>query len=171
MTLHMLGPGKQSPDIVNAVIEIPYGSRIKYEIDHITSLVKVDRVLYSPLHYPAEYGYIPHTLAPDGDPCDILVLINGATYPGVIVEARPIGILHMSDDKGDDDKIMSVALHDPNYHHVHELSDLPPHTLREVEHFFQTYKNLEAKDVLSRGWEGRMAALAFIEECIQAYRH
>ncbi len=171
MTLHMLGPGKDSPQIVNAVIEIPYGSRIKYEIDHVTSLVKVDRVLYSPLHYPAEYGFIPHTLAPDGDPCDILVLINGNTYPGVVVEARPIGVLRMTDDKGSDDKVMSVALHDPNYHHVNNLSDLAPHMLREVEHFFLTYKNLESKDVHSEGWEGREAAEAFIEQCIRAFRH
>src|SRR5512147_2416931 len=98
MSLHMVGPGKKAPEIVNAVVEIPFGSRIKYEIDHVTNLVKVDRVLYSPIHYPAEYGYIPHTLADDGDPLDILVLIQGATYPGVVVEARPIGALKMRDD-------------------------------------------------------------------------
>ena len=171
MSLHMIGPGKNSPHVVNAVVEIPYGSRVKYEIDHVTSLVKVDRVLYSPIHYPAEYGFIPHTLAPDGDPCDILVLIVGATYPGVIIEARPIGILRMKDDKGQDDKILSVAATDPNYGHVETLADLPPHLLREVEHFFQTYKNLESKDVVSGGWQGKDEALAFIEECTKAYRH
>ena len=171
MSLHMIGPGKLSPEVVNAVVEIPYGSRIKYEIDHITSLVKVDRVLYSPIHYPAEYGFIPHTLAPDGDPCDILVLIVGSTYPGVVIEARPIGILRMADDKGQDDKILSVAATDPNYMHVNSLADLPPHLLREVEHFFQTYKNLESKDVISGGWQGKAEALEFIEECTKAYRH
>ena len=171
MSLHMLGPGKQSPELVNAVIEIPYGSRIKYEIDHITNLVKVDRVLYSPLHYPAEYGFIPHTLAPDGDPADLLVLISGATYPGVVVEARPVGVLRMTDDKGNDDKVLSVALDDPNYHHVKDLGDLPPHLLREVEHFFLTYKNLEAKDVRSEGWEGRLQAYEFIESSIRAFRN
>jgi inorganic pyrophosphatase len=167
----MIGPGKNAPDIVNAVVEIPYGSRIKYEIDHVTSLVKVDRVLYSPIHYPAEYGFIPHTLAPDGDPCDILVLIVGSTYPGVIIECKPIGILRMSDDKGQDDKILSVAASDPNYMHVETLADLPPHLLREVEHFFLTYKNLESKDVISGGWQGKAEAIAFIEECTKAYRH
>ena len=171
MSLHMIGPGKLAPDIVNAVVEIPYGSRIKYEIDHITSLVKVDRVLYSPIHYPAEYGFIPHTLAPDGDPCDILVLISGATYPGVVIEARPIGVLRMADDKGQDDKILSVAATDPNYMHVNTMADLPPHLLRELEHFFMTYKNLESKDVRTEGWEGKEAALQFIEECIKAHRH
>jgi inorganic pyrophosphatase len=167
----MIGPGKQAPEIVNAVVEIPYGSRVKYEIDHVTSLVKVDRVLYSPIHYPAEYGFIPHTLAPDGDPCDILVLIVGATYPGVVIESKPIGILQMHDDKGQDDKILSVAVNDPNYMHVNELKDLPPHLLREVEHFFLTYKNLESKDVHSDGWKGRTEAMEFIEQCIKAYRH
>jgi inorganic pyrophosphatase len=167
----MIGPGKNSPELVNAVVEIPYGSRIKYEIDHITSLVRVDRVLYSPIHYPAEYGFIPHTLAPDGDPCDILVLISGATYPGVVIESRPIGLLRMTDDKGQDDKILSVAASDPNYMHVKTLEDLPPHLLRELEHFFLTYKNLESKDVSSGGWEGKEAALQFITQCIQAHRH
>jgi inorganic pyrophosphatase len=170
MSLHMIGPGKQAPELVNAVVEIPYGSRIKYEIDHVTSLVRVDRVLYSPIHYPAEYGFIPRTLAPDGDPCDILVLISGATYPGVVIEARPIGLLRMVDDKGQDDKILSVAASDPNYMHVNCLADLPPHLLRELEHFFQTYKNLEAKDVRSDGWEGKEAALAFINACAAAHK-
>ena len=171
MSLHMIGPGKKAPDIVNAVVEIPYGSRVKYEIDHVTSLVKVDRVLYSPIHYPAEYGFIPHTLAPDGDPCDILVLIVGATYPGVVIEAKPIGLLRMSDDKGQDDKIMSVAVHDPNFAHVFELKDLAPHMLREVEHFFLTYKNLEAKDVQSQGWVGLEEARKLIDQAIQAFRY
>lgn len=171
MSLHMIGPGKKAPDIVNAVVEIPYGSRIKYEIDHVTNLVKVDRVLYAPIHYPSEYGYIPHTLADDGDPLDILVLIQGATYPGVLIEARPIGMLRMQDDKGQDDKIMSVAVNDPTYAHVQTLKDLSPHMLREIEHFFLTYKNLEEKLVKSNGWAERDEALATIERCIQAYRH
>jgi inorganic pyrophosphatase len=167
----MLGPGKGAPQLVNAVVEIPFGSRIKYEIDHITNLVKVDRVLYSPIHYPAEYGYIPHTLADDGDPLDILVLIQGATYPGVVVGARPIGMLRMRDDKGQDDKIMSVAINDPNFEHVNDLKDLAPHMLREIEHFFLTYKNLEDKVVQSNGWADRQEAYETIERCIRAYRH
>lgn len=171
MSLHMVGPGRKAPEIVNAVVEIPFGSRIKYEIDHLTSLVRVDRVLYSPIHYPAEYGYIPQTLAEDGDPLDILVLIQGATYPGVLVEARPIGMLRMRDDKGQDDKIMSVAVNDPTYAHIQELSDLGPHQLREIEHFFLTYKNLEAKSVQSGGWADRAEAYATIERCIRADRH
>ena len=160
----------QAPEIVNAVVEIPTGSRIKYEIDHETGLVHVDRVLYSPFHYPAEYGFIPRTLAPDGDPCDVLVLINGTTYPGVVIHARPIGLLKMHDDKGQDDKVLCVAHNDPTYDHVASLEDLPPHFMREVEHFFVTYKDLEEKDVHSDGWAGREEALAFVRQCVAAYR-
>lgn len=168
-TIH-LGPGPKSPEVVNAIVEIPTGSRIKYEIDHETGLVHVDRVLFSPFHYPAEYGFIPSTLAPDGDPCDVLVLINGATYPGVVIRARPVGILKMHDDKGQDDKVLCVAADDPNYQHVNELTDLPPHFMKEVEHFFLTYKDLEEKDVHTDGWEGREAAQAFVQRCVEAFK-
>jgi inorganic pyrophosphatase len=162
--------GANAPEIVNAIIEIPAGSRIKYEIDKDTGLVTVDRVLYSPFHYPAEYGYIPQTLAPDGDPADVLVLINGSTYPGVVIRARPIGLLKMHDDKGGDDKILCVAADDPNYAHVETLKDLPPHFMKEVEHFFVTYKDLEEKDVHSDGWVGKEEAHQFIRDCIAAYK-
>src|SRR5690348_2207052 len=165
-----LGPGPKSPEVVNAIVEIPTGSRIKYEIDHETGLVHVDRVLFSPFHYPAEYGFIPGTLAPDGDPCDVLVLINGATYPGVVIRARPVGILKMHDDKGQDDKVLCVAADDPNYQHVNELTDLPPHFMKEVEHFFLTYKDLEEKDVHTDGWDGREAACAFVQQCVAAFK-
>ena len=165
-----LGPGKLAPDLINAIIEIPTGSRVKYEIDHETGLVFVDRVLFSPFHYPAEYGFIPKTLAPDGDPADVLVLINGTTYPGVVIKARPVGLLKMHDDKGRDDKVLCVAADDPNYAHVETLEDLPPHFMKEVEHFFVTYKDLEEKDVHSDGWAGKEAALTFVRECIAAYQ-
>ena len=165
-----LGPGPKSPEVVNAIVEIPTGSRIKYEIDHETGLVHVDRVLFSPFHYPAEYGFIPGTLAPDGDPCDVLVLINGSTYPGVVIRARPVGVLRMHDDKGQDDKVLCVAADDPNYQHVNELTDLPPHFMKEVEHFFLTYKDLEEKDVHTDGWEGREAACAFVQQCVAAFK-
>ena len=164
-----LGPGKKAPDIVNAIIEIPTGSRIKYEIDHETGRVHVDRVLFSPFHYPAEYGFIPNTLAPDGDPADVLVLINGTTYPGVVIQARPVGMLKMHDDKGQDNKVLCVAEDDPNYSHVQTLADLPPHFMLEVEHFFVTYKDLEEKDVHSDGWTGKEDALEFIRQCMEAY--
>ena len=169
MSFIHLHPGKQAPEIVNAIIEIPTGSRIKYEIDHHTGLVHVDRVLFSPFHYPAEYGFIPGTLAEDGDPADILVLINGSTYPGVVIRARPIGLLRMTDDKGHDAKILAVATDDPTYAHVTSRSDLPPHFLLEVEHFFLTYKDLERKSVSSDGWGGKDEAHAFVRATIEAY--
>lgn len=165
-----LGPGPLAPDVINTIIEIPTGSRVKYEIDHETGMVFVDRVLFSPFHYPAEYGFIPKTLAPDGDPADVLVLINGTTYPGVVIKARPVGLLKMHDDKGRDDKVLCVAADDPNYAHVETLEDLPPHFMKEVEHFFVTYKDLEEKDVHSDGWAGIEEAKAFVNECIAAYQ-
>lgn len=163
------GPPDRVPNVVHVMVEIPTGSRIKYEMDHDTGLVLVDRVLFSPFHYPAEYGFIPSTLAPDGDPCDALVLINGATYPGVMIPARPIGLLKMHDDKGQDDKVLCVADTDPSYAHVQDLKDLPPHFLKEVEHFFATYKTLEKKEVVADGWLGKEEALAFVKQCIDAY--
>ena len=169
MPLAHLNPGRQAPEIVNAVIEIPTGSRIKYEIDHHTGLVHVDRVLFSPFHYPAEYGFIPGTLAEDGDPADILVLINGSTYPGVVIRARPIGLLRMTDENGKDAKILAVACDDPTYSHVSSRSDLPPHFLLEVEHFFLTSKDLERKTVTSDGWGGKDEAQAFVRSCTAAY--
>ncbi|MBK8788856.1 MAG: inorganic diphosphatase [Holophagaceae bacterium] len=169
MSFIHLHPGNQAPEIVNAIIEIPTGSRIKYEIDHHTGLVHVDRVLFSPFHYPAEYGFIPGTLAEDGDPADILVLINGSTYPGVVIRARPIGLLRMTDDKGHDAKILAVATDDPTYAHVTSRSDLPPHFLLEVEHFFLTYKDLERKSVASDGWGGKDEAHAFVRASIENY--
>ncbi|MDE3246988.1 MAG: inorganic diphosphatase [Acidobacteriota bacterium] len=169
MTHPSLGPGDHAPDVINAIVEIPTGSRVKYEFDHATGMIFVDRVLFSPFHYPAEYGFIPKTLAPDGDPCDVLVLINGTTYPGVIIRARPVGLLKMHDEHGQDDKVLCVADKDPNYAHVETLGDLPPHFMKEVEHFFLTYKDLEQKDVHSDGWAGKDEAKAFVMQCIHAY--
>ncbi len=170
MPITRLSPGAQAPEIVNAVVEIPTGSRIKYEIDHQSGLVHVDRVLFSPFHYPAEYGFIPGTLAEDGDPADILVLINGATYPGVVIRSRPIGLLRMADEHGSDAKVLAVAMDDPTYAHVTSRRDLPPHFLLEVEHFFLTYKDLERKTVTSDGWAGKDEAQAFIQASIRAFQ-
>ena len=169
MPITRLTPGSHAPELVNAVVEIPTGSRIKYEIDHHTGLVHVDRVLFSPFHYPAEYGFIPGTLAEDGDPADILILINGATYPGVVIRARPIGLLRMADEHGPDSKILAVATDDPSYAHVTSRSDLPPHFLLEVEHFFLTYKDLERKTVTSDGWGGKDEAHAFLRASIERF--
>jgi inorganic pyrophosphatase len=132
-------------DHLPAVIEIPRGSRLKYEVDKPTGLLRLDRVLYSAVHYPTNYGFIPRTHADDGDPLDILVLMQEPVEPLTIVRARPIGGLRMTDDKGGDDKIIAVCIDDPAVAHYRAISELPPHTMRELERFFTDYKVLEGK--------------------------
>jgi inorganic pyrophosphatase len=158
--------GSGAPHIFNTIIEIPKGSTNKYEIDRETGLVKLDRVLYSPLFYPFDYGYIPQTHYPDGDPMDVLVLISHPTFPGCVVEASPIGVLEMRDEKGPDEKILCVATRDPRFREKKSINDIDPHTLKELIHFFETYKNLEEKSVDVIGWHGPGLAI----ELIQKYR-
>jgi len=141
------------------MIEIPAGSQNKYEFDKERGLLRLDRVLYSPVHYPADYGYIEGTLEQDGDPIDILVLVTNPTVPGCIVDTRLIGVLVMADDKGVDSKLLGVAANDPRWAQVHNLDDVPPHRLREIEHFFRTYKDLEGKETVIKGWFGLDVAL------------
>ena len=157
-----LGPG--APETFNAVIEIPRGSTNKYEVDQETGTIKLDRVLYSPLFYPFDYGYIPQTHYLDGDPLDVLVLTSHPLFPGCVVEVSPIGVLKMSDEKGPDEKILCVALKDPRYGYRKTLEELNNHTLKELQHFFEVYKTLEEKSVEIEGWEGRELALRLIEE-------
>ena len=144
---------------MEAMIEIPAGSQNKYEFDKERGLLRLDRVLYSPVHYPADYGYIEGTLEQDGDPIDILVLVTNPTVPGCIVDTRLIGVLVMADDKGVDSKLLGVAANDPRWAQVHNLDDVPPHRLREIEHFFRTYKDLEGKETVIKGWFGLDVAL------------
>jgi inorganic pyrophosphatase len=158
--------GKQAPDIVNTIIEIPRGSTNKYEIDPESGMLKLDRVLYSPLFYPFDYGFIPQTHYLDGDPLDVLVLLSHPTFPGCIVEAKPIGVLEMRDEKGPDEKILCVATKDPRYGYRDSIKRVNPHTLKEVMHFFEVYKTLEEKDVDVVGWQGEELAL----ELIRKYR-
>ncbi|MGH7611520.1 MAG: inorganic diphosphatase [Candidatus Dormibacteria bacterium] len=155
-----------SDQLVEVVVEIPKGSRNKYEMDHKLHQLRLDRVLHSSVHYPADYGFLPQTLAEDGDPLDALVLVEEGTFPGCVVGARPIGLLHMRDEHGLDVKLLCVAAGDPRFDPIHELEDLAPHWLREIEVFFETYKQLEDdKEVTVGGWEGRQAAFAAIAEC------
>jgi inorganic pyrophosphatase len=153
---------------VNVVVEIPKGSRNKYELDHHTGRIKLDRVLYASVHYPADYGFIDNTLAGDGDPLDALVLLEEPTFPGCLIECRPIGVFLMHDEKGEDEKILCVPPADPTWNHVNELEDLPPHLLREIEHFFRTYKDLEGKPTATFGWQGRTEAEAVVRAATQA---
>jgi inorganic pyrophosphatase len=157
--------GDKAPRVVNVVVEIPKGSSNKYEVDKETGLVRLDRVLYSPLFYPCDYGYIPGTLYSDGDPLDTLVLLTHPTFPGCVLEARPIGVLCMRDEKGRDDKVLSVAVRDPRYATIETLDGVGEHTLREIEHFFAVYKELEDKEVEVLGWDGADAARKMIQEC------
>lgn len=155
---------------VEAVIEIPRGSRNKYELDMATGVIHLDRVLYSSVHYPADYGFILDTHAEDGDPLDILVLVEEPTFPGCHVRARPIGVMRMRDEKGPDDKIIAVPSGDPRFAQVSELSHISPHWQLEIEFFFKTYKLLERLETEILGWDAANAALRIIDAARDAFR-
>ena len=156
-------------DVVEAVIEIPYRSRNKYEEDE-EGKIKLNRVLYSAMGYPTEYGTIEKTLAPDGDPLDILVIATEPTYPGCIVPARVVGYLDMSDGGKGDYKLISVVDCDPRYDNIHELSDVPEFTLSEIKNFFENYKQLQNIEVEVRGFHNKEEALKLYEDCKKAYK-
>lgn len=147
---------------IEVTVEIPAGSRNKYEYDHERHRFVLDRILYSSVHYPCDYGFIDGSLADDGDPLDVLVVISEPTFPGCVVRARPIGVLDMADDKGHDYKILAVAHDDPRWEETAALEDLSPHRLREIENFFETYKALEGRETSVTGWLGVDAAWEII---------
>lgn len=146
------------------MIEIPKGSRNKYEYDSERRVLKFDRMLFSSMHYPSDYGFFPDTLSEDGDPLDALVLVWEPTFPGCLIDVKPVGVFKMRDEKGPDEKILCVPISDPLWNHIEELKDVPPHLLKEIEHFFTVYKDLESKKVVVDGWEGRDLALSLIKE-------
>jgi inorganic pyrophosphatase len=164
-----LVPGPQPPEVVTAVIEIPRGSRNKYELDKDSGLLRLDRVLYSAVHYPGDYGFIPRTVHEDGDPMDILVRIMEPTFPGCQIDARPIGVLKMLDVGEPDDKILAVPVNDPAHREYFDIADLPQHNLREIEHFFAIYKDLEGKRMQVLGWEKSEVAMQVIQDSIRRY--
>jgi inorganic pyrophosphatase len=153
---------------IEVTVEIPSGSRNKYEYDHARHRFVLDRTLYSSVHYPCDYGFIDGSMAEDGDPLDVLVEISEPTFPGCVVRARPVGVLDMADDKGHDYKILAVASDDPRWDEVHALEDLSPHRLVEIVNFFQTYKALERRPTEVRGWLGVEDAWRIIGEAIAA---
>jgi inorganic pyrophosphatase len=163
---HQVSAGPKVPDELNVIIEIPRGSRNKYELDKETGLLRFDRLLYSSVHYPADYGFIPRTLADDDDPLDVLVMTTEPLTHGCLVVVRPIGVFEMSDDKGLDEKVLGVPVHDPLYNQYVGLSNVAPHFLREVEHFFAIYKELEGVQPTLTGWQDKARA----HEVIQASR-
>jgi inorganic pyrophosphatase len=152
------------------VIEIPKGSKNKYELDKETGLLRLDRVLYSAVYYPADYGFIPRTYCDDGDPLDVLVLAQEPVYPLTIVEARAIGVMRMRDEKGSDDKIVAVSVNDPAFADYTDKDQLPGHILREVQRFFQDYKVLEHKKVVIEDLLGPAEAVGIIREALELYR-
>ncbi|MEX2157853.1 MAG: inorganic diphosphatase [Dehalococcoidia bacterium] len=159
----------QEQDTIEVFVEIPKGSRNKYEIDEATGAIRLDRVLYSSVHYPTDYGFIPDTRADDGDHLDVLVLTEEPTFPGCRLRARPVGVLKMRDEKGGDYKIVAVPVADPRFEGIDELSEVHPHWLREIENFFNVYKTLEPGKVVSiDGWGDRAEAWAAIEASRQS---
>ncbi|MCL6597858.1 MAG: inorganic diphosphatase [Alicyclobacillus macrosporangiidus] len=154
---------------VDVFIEIPKGSQNKYEFDKEAGVFRLDRVLYSPMFYPADYGYIQNTLAEDGDPLDALVLVSNPTFPGCVIETRVVGVLLMADDKGQDEKLIGVATKDPRFAHVQTLEDIPAHILKEIAHFFQVYKDLEGKETRIDGWKGVEDAERILSEALERY--
>ena len=174
MSLHLVPSGKNLPDDLNVIIEIPLnGDPIKYEVDKDSGAIFVDRMLGTAMHYPCNYGYVPHTLCGDGDPVDVLVIMPLALIPGSVVRCRPVGVLKMTDESGEDAKIVAVP-HDkvtPLYQSVESVRDLPEITLNQIAHFFEHYKDLEkGKWVKIKGWEGPEAAKAEISNGVARFK-
>jgi inorganic pyrophosphatase len=153
-----------------AVIEIPKGSKVKYELDKSTGLLYLDRVLHSAVHYPANYGFLPQTFCDDGDPLDVLVLGQEPVLPLCILRAKAIGVLTMRDEKGQDDKVIAIHVDDPEYAHYQDIAELPPHRLRELERFFLDYKVLEHKSVNVEQFRGRREAEDVVRDAVRLYR-
>lgn len=154
----------------DVLIEIPKGSRNKYEYDFDLKKLRYDRMIFSSMMYPADYGFIPETLALDGDPLDVLVLVTEPTFPGCVMEVKPIGVFHMADEKGPDEKVICVPISDPIWNRLNDLSDVNGHLIKEIEHFFKVYKDLEQKKVDVEGWGDVTEADQIITACIQRYK-
>jgi inorganic pyrophosphatase len=166
---HDITPGQRLPAEFLVVIEIPTGSKVKYELDKETGLLRLDRVLYSAVYYPANYGFIPQTLAEDDDPLDVLVLCQEELAPLTLVEARAIGVMTMLDSGKRDHKILAVAIHDPEYNSFREATELPPHRLTLLRRFFQDYKTLEGKAVEVDHFQPAQAALPIVQDALERY--
>ncbi|AHJ95886.1 MULTISPECIES: inorganic diphosphatase [Hymenobacter] len=166
---HDVERGEDAPKVVNAIIEIPKGSKGKYELDKESGLLKLDRVLFSAVHYPAAYGFIPQTYCDDKDPLDILVLCSVDIVPMCLVDAKVIGVMQMIDQDEEDDKIIAVAANDVSVNHFNDIADLPPHMLLEMQRFFEDYKALEHKHVSVERFMGREDAYRIIEDSVKLY--
>jgi inorganic pyrophosphatase len=166
----MIPPGTEIPSVVNMIVEIPKGRRSKFEIDKQTGLIKLDRYLYSSSVYPGDYGFIPQTLAEDGDALDILVMVNEPTFSGCLIETRIVGLFRMVDRGQNDYKVLGVPHSDPLFAEITKLEDVPSHFLREVEHFFATYKQLEGVSVVTQGWGSAGDGITEARACVDRFR-
>lgn len=167
---HEISAGENAPEIVNGIIEIPKNNRAKYELDKESGLLKLDRVLYSAMYYPANYGFIPRTYCDDDDPLDILVLSQETIVPMCLVDAKVIGVMQMLDGGEKDDKIIAVAANDMSVQHINDISELPEHSIKEMRNFFEDYKKLENKTVLVEDFQGREVAQQIVAQAIEDYK-
>ena len=167
---HDIDPKAITPNDFTAVIEIPKGSKCKYELDKYTGLLKLDRILYTSTHYPANYGFIPRTYADDGDPLDVLVLCSEPIYPMTLIRVYPIGVMRMTDGGKLDDKIIAIPFSDPTYLGITSIDELPPHIFDEIMHFFSVYKQLENKQTAVKTLLDRAEAEEIVRETIEAYK-
>ena len=166
---HSVTFGEEAPEVVTAIIEIPKGSKAKYELDKESGMLKLDRVLFSSVNYPANYGFIPQTYCDDKDPLDILVICSVDVQPMCLIDAKVIGVMQMIDNNEEDDKIIAVAHNDMSVRHINDISELPPHTLLEMRRFFEDYKKLELKEVVVEQFLGREKAYEIIQQSIDLY--
>jgi inorganic pyrophosphatase len=166
---HDIPTGSAPPEQVTAVIEIPTHERNKYELDKTLGVYRLDRVLHSAVHYPGDYGFLPRTLGDDGDPLDVLVMMSQPVFTGCLVDARPIGLFHLIDHGLPDEKVLAVPIKDPFSAGITDLQHVPPHALREIEHFFAVYKDLEGQHTETRGFEGAAEARKAILRCMRMY--
>ncbi|MDD3771704.1 MAG: inorganic diphosphatase [Weeksellaceae bacterium] len=167
---HHVSVGKEQPDVVQAIIEIPQGSKAKYELDKASGMLRLDRVLFSSLNYPHNYGFIPQTLGEDNDPLDIIVISQIDVDPMCIVDAKVIGVLRMIDNGEGDDKIIAVAQNDMSVNHINEVSELPPHLTVELQNFFEDYKKLENKIVVVEDFQNAEIAKKIVTKSIEDYK-
>lgn len=168
-TPYDISPGKKAPKEINVIVEIPKGSKNKYELDKATGLVALDRALHTAQDYPFDYGFIPQTLWDDGDPLDVVLLTTYPLFPGVLVVARPVAIMHMTDSGEGDDKVIAVPVHDPRWDEIKDLKHINKHSLKELEHFFMTYKKIQGKEVGVTGFSGIKAAHAAVVKGVKLY--
>jgi inorganic pyrophosphatase len=167
--LYDVDPGPECPEVVRAIIEIPKNSANKYEYDGNLGVFRLDRALYSPMHYPGDYGFIPGTLAEDDDPLDVIVLVDEPSFTGCLMDVRPVGILHMIDETEKDQKVLAVPNRNPRFDSIHTIDQVFPHSLKEIEYFFSIYKELQNVKTKIKGWGGPREVRKMIAESRQNY--